>query len=266
MTLAISYESALNRRVLAITALGGTTDHVTVERAVAPYVRWTAVRGWSVQNVVSTSVTYYDYEFPEGVAYKYRVHEFNAAGTETAITDYSVSAVNFSDVWLKVPAAPFLNRPVVIADRGEITNRSRSGLFDVVGRTDPIAIGDVRASAAYTLTLLTQTAAEERDVEYALSTGDVIFLHLPADEETFPGGYYSVGDVSRQSTLRRSPRRLWSLPLTKVVAPGPDVAGAAYTCASMLAEYATCADVMADNATCFDLMQRTGSPADVLVP
>ncbi|MBB5982417.1 hypothetical protein [Kribbella solani] len=224
------------------------------------------MRGWSAQPVASNAVTYYDYEFPEGVAYKYRVHEFNASGTETAITEYSVSAVSFSDVWLKVPAAPFLNRAVVVADRGEITNRSRGGLFDVQGRTDPILISDVRSGPAYTLKLLTETAADERDMEYTLSTGDVIFIHLPAAVETISGGYYAVGDVSRDSTLRLSPRRVWSLPLTRVVAPGPDVAGAAYTWTSAMNEYATWDDLMADNATWGDLMQRTGSPADVIVP
>jgi hypothetical protein len=265
MTLSVGYEATLNRRTLAVTGLNASTDYVTVERAVSPYVQWTQVRGWSAQPVASTSVSYFDYEFPEGVAYKYRVREYNAVGVQLAATDYSVSAATFTDAWLKVPAAPFLNMPVVIVDRGDITNRSRSGLLDVKGRTDPIQIGDVRSSPSYILTLLTETAADEQDMEYALSTGDVVFLHLPANERTVPGGYFSVADVSRQSTLRRSPRRLWSLPLTKVVPPGPDVAGAAYTCASVLAEYATCSDVMADNVTCADLLARTGSPADVIV-
>lgn len=266
MTLSISYDSTFARRVLEVTGLNALTDHVRTERAVSPYVQWTEVRGWSSQPVASTSVTYYDYEFSPGVAYKYRVREYNAAGTQLAATDYSVSAVTLTEVWLKVPAAPYLNRPVVIVDRGQITNRSRSALMDVVGRTDPLLIGDVRSSLAYTLQLLTETPADEQDMEYTLSTGGVVFLHLPATEQTVPGGYFAVGDVTRDSTLRRSARRVWSLPLTKVVPPGPDVAGPAYTIASMIAEYATISDVMADNATISDLLQRTGSPADVIVP
>lgn len=265
MTLSVGYESTLNRRTLAVTGLNASTDHVTVERAVSPYVRWTQVRGWSVQQVSATSVSYWDYEFPEGVAYKYRVREYNAAGTQLAATDYSVSAVTFDDPWVKIPAAPFLNTRVVIADRSGLVNRSRSGLLDVKGRTDPIQIGDVRSGLSYTLQLLTETAADEQNMEFTLSTGDVIFLHLPADERTVPGGYYAVGDVTRESTLRRSPRRLWSLPLTRVVPPGPDVAGAAYTIASLLAEYASITAVMADNDTIADVLARTGSPSDVIV-
>lgn len=265
MTLAVGYETTLNRRTLAVTGLNAGTDHVTVERSVSPNVQWTQVRGWSVQQVSAASVSYYDYEFPEGVPYKYRVREYDAAGVQLAATDYSVSAVTFAEPWLKVPAAPFLNTAVVIADRGDMVNRARGGLLDVKGRTDPVMIGDVRAGVAYTLQLLTETAGDEDNLELTLSTGDVIFLHLPANERTVPGGYFSVGDVSRQSTLRRSPRRLWSLPLTRVVAPGPDVVGAAYTIASNMAEYATIADVMADNATIADVLARTGSPADVIV-
>lgn len=266
MTLTVGYETTLNRRTLAVTGLNASTDYVRVERAESPYVQWTEVRGWPNQPVAATAVSYYDYEFPEGVAYKYRVREYDAAGSQLAATDYSVSAATFSEPWLKIPAVPYLNRPVVIADRSGMTNRSRGGLLDVLGRTDPILIGGIRASVSYTLELLTETAAEEQDLEYTLSTGDVVFLHLPANERTVPGGYFSVGDVTRDSTLRRSPRRIWSLPLTRVVAPGPDVAGAAYTWASTLAEYATWSDLMTDNATWGDLLQRTGSPSDVVVP
>lgn len=266
MTLAVGYDATLNRRTLAITGLNASTDYVTVERAASPYVQWTQVRGWSNQPISGAAVSFWDYEFPEGVAYKYRVREYSAAGVQLAATDYAVSAVTFTGAWLKVPAAPFLNRPVVIVDRSEITNRSRSGLMDVVGRTYPIQVGDVRSSVSYTLQLLTNTAADEQNMEYALSTGDVVFLHLPDSERTVPGGYFSVGDVSRDSTLRRSARRVWSLPLTQVVAPGPDVAGAAYTIASMLAEYATVSDVITGNTTIADLLARTGSPADVIVP
>lgn len=264
--LAATYDAILNRRTIALTGLNPLTDHVTVERAVDPFVQWSMVRGWAVQNIAAAAVTYHDYEFPEGVAYKYRVREFNAAGAQLASTDFSVTAVAFAEPWLKVPAAPFLNRPVVIVDRSGMSNRSRTGLFDIVGRSDPIQVGDVRGSLAYTLQLLTETAADEQDMEYALATGDVVFLHLPAAERTVPGGYFSVGDVTRDSTLRRSARRVWSLPLTRVVPPGPDVAGAAYTWASVQNDYATWADLMAANATWGDLLQRTGSPADVIVP
>lgn len=264
--LAAGYDPTLNRRTIALTGLNASTVTVSVERAVQPYVQWAEVRGWRVQPVSAAAVTWWDFEFPEGVPYKYRVREYDAGGVQLAVTDFDVPAVTFTVPWLKVPAAPFLNRAVVIVDRGTITNRSRSGLFDVVGRTDPIAVGDVRSSLGYTLQLLTETAAEEQDMEYTLATGDVVFLHLPAAERTVPGGYFAVGDVTRESTLRRSPRRVWSLPLTRVVAPGPDVAGAAYTWQSVLNEYATWSAVIADNVTWGDLLARTGSPADVIVP
>ncbi|GAB3817483.1 hypothetical protein [Kribbella italica] len=266
MALVANFDATLCRRVIAVTGLGGTTDHITVERATAPYVQWTPVRGWSAQPVIATAVTSFDYEFPEGVAYKYRVRQFNAAGTQTALTDYSVAAAAFDEVWLKVPAAPFLNQPVIVADRSEIINRSRAGLLDIVGRTDPVHVGGVRSSLGYELRLLTLTAAAERDMEYTLATGDVIFLHLPAAQETIPGGHFSVGDVSRESTLRLSPRRVWTLPLQKVAVPGPEVIGSAYTISSAIFEYATISDMMADNATIADLLQRTGTPAEVIVP
>lgn len=266
MTLSISFDATLCRRVLALSGLNASTDHVTVERAVSPYAQWTQVRGWSSQPVSGLAVTFYDYEFPVSVAYKYRAREYNAAGVQLAATDYAVSAVTLDDVWLKVPAAPFLNRPVEVSVRNEITRRSRSGVFDVVGRTMPVVVGDKRGSREFTLQIRTETSAEERDLDYLFAGGEVLFLHTPIEMDQFPSGYYTAGDVTRAPESRYTARRVWGVPLIEVASPGEDVIGSAYTIAGVLADYATVTDMLAGNATIGDLLQRVGSPEDVIVP
>lgn len=183
-----------------------------------------------------------------------------AGATFTTVTTQDLDAV-----WLKVPAAPFLNQAVTVVDVSEIARRSRAGLFDVVGRSKPVMVGDVASSIAFTLRLLTQTPADEENLDYLFASGEVVYLQLPSTVTGLPGGYFAVGDVTRASTLRLSPRRVWTIPLREVAAPGPDVVGSAYTWTSVLADCATWTDLLAANATWNDLLQRTGTPSDVIV-
>lgn len=266
MALTATYDPILSRIRLSATLLGATATRCVFWRTHSNFAQYDTVRGgWPVV-VTAQNASLDDYEFEPGIAVTYRVQSYTAANL-TAVATFDVTITqDLTVVWLKVPAAPYLNTPVVVADRSEIKRRSRSALFDVVGRTKPVMVGDVASSLSYTLELITETPAAERNLDYLFASGEVVFVQLPSTVEHFPGGYFAVGDVSREATLRRSPRRVWSIPLTEVAAPGPAVIGTAYTIASMLAEYATITAVMTGNATIADLLNRTGSPADVIVP
>jgi hypothetical protein len=264
-TLTASYDPVLSRIRLAGTLLGASATYAVFERSDNGFVSSVVVRGGSHVTVTSQNAAVDDYEWTPGATTTYRVTSYNVSNVQQAQTATSL-VQDLTSVWLKVPAAPFLNAPVTVVDRSDITRRSRSGLFDVVGRTMPVMVGDVASSLAYTLQLLTETPAEERDLDYLFASGEVVFLQLPSTVEHFPGGYFTAGDVSREPTLRLSPRRVWTVPLTEVAIPGPAVVGSAYTIASMLAEYATISAVIADNATIADLLERTGIPSDVIVP
>jgi hypothetical protein len=265
MALAATYDVTLSRIRLALTAAAVGSVTATFDRSIDA-VNWTTVRGGSSVSVSGSAANVDDYEFPAGQAVTYRVRTFDGTGAAVGTAATTVVTQDLDAVWVKVPAVPYLNTPVTVTDRGEITRKSRAGVFDIVGRSLPVLVGDVTSGISYTLQLLTNTPAEERDLDYTLSTGDVIFLHLPSSVDYFPGGYFAVGDVRRHTTLRLSARRLWDVPLTQVAAPGPAVIGSAYTCASVLAQYATVSDVITGNLTIVDLLERTGSPSDVLVP
>lgn len=266
MSLSATYDPVLSRIRLSATLLGAAATRCVFWRTTNNFAQYVTVRGGFPVPVSGQNAHIDDYEFVPGVQMLYRVQSYNASNL-TAIATYDVLVTQDLDVvWLKVPAAPFLNQPVIVADRSEITRRSRAALFDVVGRTYPVAVGDVASSQAFTLELVTNTPAEERDMDYLFASGEVIFLQLPSTVQHFPGGYFSVGDVSRETALRASPRRFWTVPLTEVAAPGSSVVGSAYTIASMLAEYATISAVIAGNATISALLNRTGTPADVIVP
>jgi hypothetical protein len=267
--ISVTYEPSLSRLRIEATGLAAGAVTATVERSIEGVAIWSTVRGGTSVAVTGSACHLDDYEFPAdpGADLNYRVTAYNAGGVQVdQVTAVDVAAPALTSAWLKVPAAPFLNRPVVVADRSNITRRARQGVFDVVGRTFPVVVGDVASGLAFSLQLLTETAAEERDLDYLFTSGEIVFVQLPAGVEHFPTGYYAVGNTSREPTLRLSPRRLWDVPLTETAAPGVDVVGSAYTIASMLAEYATVAAVLADNASIADLLERTGAPSDVIVP
>jgi hypothetical protein len=265
MALDATYDPVLSRVRLTATSLGASATYAVFDRTVDGGITYTTIRGGSAAQVTAQNAAVDDYEFEAGVAITYRVRSYNVSDvlqqtfTDTITQDLSV-------VWLKVPAAPYLNTAVTVVDRSAVERKSRAGLFPIVGRTLPVMVGDVAGSQQFTLQLLTQTAADERDLDYVFVSGEVVFLHLPSTVEHFPGGYFAVGDVTRETTLRLSARRVWSVPLTEVAKPGPAVVGPAYTWASAIAEYATWSDLIADNATWADLLQRTGTPSDVIVP
>jgi hypothetical protein len=265
MALTATYDPVLSRIRLAATLLGATATRCVFWRTTNNFAQYVTVRGgWPVA-VTGQNASLDDYEFVPGVACQYRVQSYTAANL-VAVATYDVFITQDLDVvWLKVPAAPFLNQPVIASVRTDITRRARGGVFDVVGRTLPVMVGDVRGSRELTLQLKTASASQERDLDYLFASGDVVFLQAPSVMSQFPSGYFAAGDVTRSPERRYSEVRVWDVPLTEVAAPGSDVIGSAYTIASMLAEYGTVSAVISGNATIAALLQRTGTPSDVIV-
>lgn len=264
MALTATFDAVLCRVRLAATGLNASAVTCTFDRT-TDGIRYSVVRGGTAHPASSSASTLDDYEFPAGEETTYRVRSYDEGG---ALLDTFTTTItqDVDSAWLKVPRAPYLNLPVDVSVRMEIGREARGGLFYVVNRSFPVAVGDLRGSASFTLQVRTQTAAEERALDITLSTGDVVFLQAPASEEQFPTGYYAVGTVSRTSERRYSQRRIWSLDMVQVAEPGPDIIGSTYTNASVLFDYATVTDVIADNATIADLLNRTAAPEEVIVP
>jgi hypothetical protein len=167
-------------------------------------------------------------------------------------------------IWLKSIARPFLNRRVTVTDWTAPTRPARGGVFEVVGRSAPTAVNDVRGSKRFTLTVMTTDAADEENLDLCLSPNDIMLVHTSAACPV-PGGYVTIGDTTDARNTRTSARRFWDLPCTIANPPGPDVVGATSTWQTVLSTYATWADVLAAHATWADLMTLVGSPSDVVV-
>ncbi|MFD6640508.1 hypothetical protein ACFWDN_32390, partial [Micromonospora chalcea] len=164
---------------------------------------------------------------------------------------------------------PFLNRQVEVRDFSDVARPSRGGVFDVVGRSFPVAVTDVRGSRRWTLQVSTYSPQEADDLDLMLAGGDILLVHVPASGRlsSVPGGYVTVGDTREVTPPTSDLRmRVFDLPCTEVAAPGPDVVGAAVTCQTVLNTYGTCAQVVSAHPTVLDLLELVGDPTDVLVP
>ncbi|PWR08569.1 hypothetical protein DKT68_15240 [Micromonospora acroterricola] len=172
-------------------------------------------------------------------------------------------------VWLKSLARPFLNRQVTVRDVSEVIRRSRAGVFDVVGRSFPVAVTDVRGSRQWTLDLSTYSEQDRSDLDLLLASGDVLLVQVPPAAgrlSATPAGYVVVGDTREITppTLDLA-MRVFSLPCVEAAAPGPDVVGATSNWQTVLNTYATWADLLTAHATWGSVLELVGDPEDVIV-
>lgn len=267
MALGVTYDGALNRLRLAATLLGATATYAIFRRALGggPLE---LLRGGAHVTVTAQNAALDVYEFPPGVTVDYWVHSYNAADVQQAVFGVQFTQ-DVANVWIKVVARPYLNTPVIVAGRGEVTRPARSGIFDVVGRSYPVAVSDLRGSRQYTLDLLVETPADERDLDLLVASGDPIYLQAPSTQTKIPGGegtYWTIGDTTAAPTARLSNRRIFSLPLKETAAPGPDVVGAAGTWQTVVSTYASWTATIAAKATWSDVLELIGTPSEVIVP
>lgn len=269
MTVTLTYDPTLSRVRIAATGLVGTATRATVQRSL-DLIRWTTVRGGTGLDLASGVMlrTLDDYEFVDRQVNHYRV---TALENNVEVDQQSASITPaLSEVWLKSLARPFLNRTVSVRGYSDISRPSRAGVFNVVGRSVPVAVTELRASRQWAMDVVTDTADDASDLELLLASGDVLLVHVPTGQgrvSTVPGGYVSVGDVrlATPPTVDLT-QRVFSLPCTEVAAPGPDVVGATSTWQTVLNTYATWADLLAAHASWADLLELVGEPDDVVVP
>jgi hypothetical protein len=265
MTVTLTYDTELSRVRIDASALDLSATTADVERSIDG-VTWTAVRGGLGIPVTSGSfdLPVNDYEFIADVVNTYRVTAYDASLVQTNQETNTITPV-LDRVWIKSIARPYLNREVIVADFSEITRAPRTGVFDIVGRSFPVAVSDVRSGKTYTLEILTETSAEERDFDLLLASGDPIFVHVPASSMV-PDGYYTIGQTTNRRLGRTSVKRVFTLPLTEIAAPGPDLVGAAGTWQTILNDFATWQAVLDAFPIWEDVLEYVASPSEVIVP
>ncbi|MFI5561502.1 hypothetical protein ACIA2T_19665 [Amycolatopsis japonica] len=168
-------------------------------------------------------------------------------------------------IWLKNPSRPSLNTKICVTDVSDITRPSRVGVFEVIGRTMPVAVTDVQGSRRLTLTITTTDLGAAADMDARLSSGEPVFIQTPSTDHAVPTMYAVLGDVVQSKRTFNGERRFFTLPLVEVAAPGSIVTGDTILWLDVPATYGTWADVIAAKTSWSNLMDSiaTGS---VIVP
>jgi hypothetical protein len=247
LIVAVSYDSRRGRIRVDALGLPLAAIRAVVERRPVNSARWSAVRGGKVAVAAGRFVRNVDdYEFAAGTANIYRIRALssteNAPDVVVAQAVVTSSAV-LDQVWLKFIANPVLNRKVQLIDWSEITRPSRSSFYDVLGRSDPVGVLDVHGSRRVTIVLRTRNRAEADDLDYALSQGLPLYLHVP-ETVALPSLYAAAGDISASRPSKTTQVRYWQVPLVEVAAPPASVVGAASTWQLIIDSYGSWADVL----------------------
>ena len=187
-----------------------------------------------------------------------------ATGTETATITPDLDG----RAWFKSIKHPFLNRPIhrVLAGGGQsISRASRGAVFDVQGRSVPVAVTDVRSSREFTLTVQVPDETAARDMDLTLASGDVFFLQIPPElAPHMTGGYVRIGE-STQHREADTIKWRFTIPCTVVAPPGPGVVGTTMTWGGVFRLYGSWEALVASNPTWGDLLATVGSPDDLVV-
>lgn len=253
----LSYDPRRGRNRIGVRGLPAAAIRAEVSVRPAGTTPWSPVRGGKIAVANGAFLhTVDDYEFAAGVANSYRIRVLaNQENTPDVLVAQAIATLPpvLDAVWLKFIAQPALNRRVALTDWSDISRPSRVALYDVQGRSDPVAVTDVHGSRRVTVQLRTSTVEDGNVLDEALSQGRPLFLHVPISV-ALPSLYAVAGDYSYSRPAKLSPVRVWSLPLTEVAAPPPSVVGAATTWQSILDTYSSWSDVLAAFATWQDVV------------
>jgi hypothetical protein len=166
---------------------------------------------------------------------------------------------------LKNPSRPSLNQIIEPLPVGTITRPGRTGTFDVLGRTLPVAVLDISGSRRFQLKMDVFGYSQKEDMDRRLATGSPMFLQGPSITDQLPTLYFVAASVDYSQDTTASGSYTFTIDVIECAKPGPTVFAATTTWADIVTEFATWADLVAAEATWSDVVDRISVP-DVIVP
>ncbi len=212
------------RVLITITATEGTLVSVTRTH---PSGRVVPVRGMTLAPLSGGAFVGWDYEMPIGLEVSYQASVYIEPDTVNPLdtTDPVTLTWTTENDWLKDPLEPARNMPILINDMSEYAYDTPTGIHTVLGRPDPVTIGEVRRAATGTLTLIT-LAMDDRDrLHYITASGHVLLLQS-SEQSGVQNMYLALTGVTetRLVNLRGQPEREWAIGYQEVSAPVGDAA------------------------------------------
>lgn len=175
-------------------------------------------------------------------------------------------------VWLKSVRYTSQNTAVTVADYEDVEHDPRSSVFPIAGRALPTGVTELHGGRNHVLHLRTKTQAEQDRLDVLIRTGDVFFLQVPTTAPAaidgnllLPGSMHVlIGRPVKHRIGGVSDEHLYSLPLTEVTPPGPDVVGTTLTLQGLWRLHGSWESVWAAYPTLRDMWDTIGSPEDLV--
>lgn len=164
--------------------------------------------------------------------------------------------------WIKVIARPFLNTAIEAFDTINITRKARHGVFDVVGRSLPVAVTDIRGSRQFDLHVVARTQDDRDRLDSVFASGLPIFLHVPPTWP-IPSLYAVIEDIPDDRIVPGI--HFFTLPIIQVAAPSADVVGSTNTWQTVINTYVSWTEEMIAQASWQDVLEGVAQPGDIEV-
>jgi len=188
----------------------------------------------------------------------------------TSVTQTTSITPVIDELWIKSIGKPFLNRTVYcLAEVGDISRGERHGIFEVIGRSFPVAVTDKHQSREGMIRVITRTKTEEEELDLIIASGEPLFFHTPHNHP-LPTMHVVLNTTVMKRPLR-NPQcaglswRVFTLPWREIAAPSSSVCGATITWQGVINTYATWQAVILGETSWADLLSNIGQPGDIIV-
>ena len=223
----------------------------------------TAVRGAAHASISGTFFVV-DFEAPLGepVSYTAIGYDTQDRPSEPSLVSTAVTLAGDGGCpWVHDPLIPSGATRWLVTDWTERTHgRDRSVLWPIVSDVAVVITGP-RQKPASTMELITRTDGDAQAL-VVLSDSPALLIR-PDPSWGWRYGYYNVGELEERRRVPgrpANPDRLWSLPLTPVAPPPPELEAPAHTWAEVIRLYDRWRSVVATKRSWLDLI-RDPDPA-----
>lgn len=170
-----------------------------------------------------------------------------------------------SRIVIKNVGRPSLNFYPEITRVSPIKRRSRTGTFDVLGRTLPVVVTDKQGSREFELAIDVDGFDSISDADLRLSSGEPLYIQMPPGDYFVPTCFITLGDILLEQDAVGSESMSYVLPMVEVAEPAATVYGDTYIWADVINDYASWTATLAGATTWSNLIDKVGS-AEVIVP
>jgi hypothetical protein len=197
-----------------------------------------AVSGASTELVV-------DYECPLDTSITYRAY---LDANDPVVSSPATIVTDGRTFWLKDVVLGAFSTKVNIQSMSDVSRPAVIlGKFNVIGRSRPIIVTDVRSGREGTMTLTGVTHVDNLNIANIIASGNTLLLQCPGSAN-FPDMYFQAGDVTESWNGAPSYTTIhtWSIPFTETDPPAQSAISLDFNSWLLVTQFTTWQTVLND--------------------